>query len=179
VYWPANIRPYIFDPAPLERTKPNYAVLNDRTRPALNHPEDLVITKRISAKEQTRRIEAGFVEGDRPDLAGGFFLENHLNFVRRVSGGVDLRVVSAVLNARITNALFAMINGNTQVSATELMLLPLPEDLDNTGLANLARAIHTTAPEGCAALADAFERALWNVYELPEELAVSFLGAAS
>lgn len=176
VYWPANVRPWVFDPSVLERVKPNYAVLNDRTRGALSHPEDLVITKRTSAKEQVRRIEAGFAAGDHPGLAGGFFLENHLNFVRRVSGGADLRVVSAVLNARITNALFAMVNGNTQVSATELMHLPLPEDLADPELVALAAELDAAPPADRSALAEAFERALWESYGLPEEMVRSFLG---
>ena len=179
VYWPANVRPGKFDPGVLERTKPNYAVLNDQIRGALSHPEDLVITKRTSAKEQSRRIEAGFIAGDHPGLVGGFFLENHLNFIRRVSGGADLRVVSAVLNARITNALFAMVNGNTQVSATELMHLPMPEDLTDHELVELASELDAAPPADRPARAEAFERTLWEAYALPEGLVASFLDAGS
>ena len=176
VYWPANVRPGKFDPGVLERAKPNYAVLNDRTRGALSLPEDLVITKRTSAKEQSRRIEAGFIAGDHPGLAGGFFLENHLNFIHKVLGGADLRVVSAVLNTRITNALFAMVNGNTQVSATELMHLPMPADLADQELVELASELDAAPPAGRTALAEAFELALWKSYALPEELVRLFLG---
>lgn len=176
VYWPANVRPGAFDPDVLEKAKPNYAVLNDRTRGALSQPEDLVVTKRTSAKEQARRIEAGLVARDHPGLAGGFFLENHLNFVRRTSGSADLRVVSAVLNARITNALFAMVNGNTQVSATELMHLPMPEDLTDADLVDVAAGLDAAPPAERPAVAEAFERALWEAYGLPEELVRSFLG---
>lgn len=179
VYWPANVRPGAFDPSVLEKAKPNYAVLNDRTRGALSRPEDLVVTKRTSAKEQARRIEAGFVAGDHPGLAGGFFLENHLNFVRRISGSVDLRVVSAVLNASITNALFAMVNGNTQVSATELMHLPLPENLADPELVDLAVGLDATSLPERPALTEAFERALWEAYGLPEGLVASFLETGS
>lgn len=171
VYWPVNVRPYTFDPGLKERAKSNYAVLNDRTRGALSFPEDLIITKRTSAKEQARRIEAGFIRGDHPALAGGFFLENHLNFIRRVSGQADLRVVSAVLNARITNAVFAVVNGNTQVSATELMHLPLPHDLGDAALAELARALDTAPLDERGTLADAFERVLCRAYGLTDYLA--------
>lgn len=175
VYWPVNVRPYAFDPRLKERSRFNYAVLSKRTRGALSYPEDLIITKRTSAKEQSRRIEAGFIRGDHPALAEGFFLENHLNFIRRVSGQADLRIVSAVLNAKITNAVFAMVNGNTQVSATELMHLPLPLDLGDAELAELAGAL-ATAPSGeRSTLADAFERALWRAYGLPDELAKHLL----
>lgn len=171
VYWPVNVRPYVFDPGLKERSRFNYAVLSERTRGSLSYPEDLVITKRTSAKEQARRIEAGFIRGDHPALSEGFFLENHLNFIRRVSGQADLRIVSAVLNAKITNAVFAMVNGNTQVSATELMHLPLPLDLGDAELAELAGAL-ATAPSGeRSTLADAFERALWRAYGLSDELA--------
>jgi adenine-specific DNA-methyltransferase len=177
VYWPANVRPYVFDLGLKERSKFNYAVLNDCTRGALSYPEDLVITKRTSAKEQARRIEAGFIRGDHPDIAKGFFLENHLNFVRRVSGQADLRVVSAVLNARITNVVFAMMNGNTQVSATELMHLPLPQDLGGVELVELAGALDAAPLGERSALAYAFERALWRAYGLPDELVELLLAA--
>jgi hypothetical protein len=76
-----------------------------------------------------------------------------------------------VLNARITNAVFAMVNGNTQVSATELMHLPLPQDLGATELVELAGALDMAPLGECSALADAFERALWRAYDLPDELA--------
>ncbi len=170
VYWPANVRPYVFDPGLKDRSRFNYAMLNDSTRSALSYPEDLVITKRTSAKEQARRIEAGYIAGDHPALAEGFFLENHLNFVRRVSGQADLRVVSAVLNAKITNAVFAMVNGNTQVSATELMHLPLPQDLEDAELVELAGALDKAPLGKRSTLADAFERVLWRAYGLPDEL---------
>ena len=179
VYWPANVRPGVFDPGNCEKVKPNYAVLNDKTRSALSLPEDLVVTKRTSAKEQIRRIEAGFVAGDRLELAGGFFLENHLNFIRRVSGEVDLRVVSAVLNARLTSALFALVNGNTQVSATELMHLPLPRELADPRLVALAGALDAAPADQRATLTEAFEVALWEAYGLSEDAVASFLEAGS
>ncbi len=177
VYWPANVRPYVFDPGLKDRSRFNYAMLNDRTRGALSYPEDLIITKRTSAKEQARRIEAGYIGGDHPSLAEGFFLENHLNFVRRVSGQADLRVVSAVLNAKITNAVFSMVNGNTQVSATELMHLPLPQNLGDAELVELAGALDKAPLGKRSTLADAFERALWRAYGLPDELAEVLLTA--
>lgn len=74
VYWPANVRPWAFDPGIREMVKPNWAIPEAKTFSAMSHPEDLVITKRISAKEQDRRIEACFVPADHPELdARGFF----------------------------------------------------------------------------------------------------------
>lgn len=103
-------------------------------------------------------------------------MENHLNFVRRVSGSADLRIVSAALNARITNAIFSLVNGNTQVSATELMNLPIPGDLNDPSLMGPAAALaEPQAPGDRQALAEEFERVLWRVYGLPDELAEFFL----
>jgi adenine-specific DNA-methyltransferase len=87
-----------------------------------------VLLSRFSAKEDARRLVAAPYLADSLS-APALGLENHLNFVRRPAGlwsPDEARALSALFNSSLFDAYFRVSNGNTQVSATELRLLPLP-----------------------------------------------------
>jgi adenine-specific DNA-methyltransferase len=88
-----------------------------------------VLTRRFSAKEEARRLVAAVLH--RGALPGEYVgLENHLNFIHRPGGKVgegEAVGLAALLNSRLFDAYFRISSGNTQVSATELRSLPLPE----------------------------------------------------
>jgi len=98
-----------------------------------------VVTRRFSAKEEQRRLVAAVLH--RGSLPGEYVgLENHLNFIHRPGGKVgeqEAAGLAALLNSRLFDAYFRISSGNTQVSATELRSLPLPE----------AEVIHRVAAE--------------------------------
>ena len=87
-----------------------------------------VLIRRFSAKEEKRRLTAA------PYLAKRFHftalgLENHLNYVHRPKGALsedECWGLAALYNSRLLDRYFRCINGNTQVSATELRAMPLP-----------------------------------------------------
>ena len=88
-----------------------------------------VIVRRLSSKEEKRRVVAYLVAPayfpDTPFL--GF--ENHLNvFHSRKSGlSEDMAHGLAIyLNSRFIDSLFRRFNGHTQVNATDLRALPYP-----------------------------------------------------
>ena len=56
-------------------------------------------------------------------------LENHLNYVHRPGGALsedEAWGLAALYNSRLLDTWFRTVNGNTQVSATELRAMPLP-----------------------------------------------------
>ncbi|MDE0038920.1 MAG: Eco57I restriction-modification methylase domain-containing protein [Gammaproteobacteria bacterium] len=113
---------------PLDNHKPEY-IARSGAGPLVVANKNYVLIRRFSAKEQTRRLTAA------PYLAAEFAapevgLENHLNYIHRPGGTLsedEAWGLAALFNSRLLDTYFRTANGNTQVSATELRAMPLPE----------------------------------------------------
>ncbi len=87
-----------------------------------------ILLRRFSAKEEQRRLTAAVLRrGALPgDVIG---LENHVNFIHRPGGHIDedeATGLAALLNSSLLDRYFRIVNGNTQVNATEIRAMPLP-----------------------------------------------------
>lgn len=111
--------------------KAQYIKDEPASRPLLVPNRNYVLLRRFSAKEERRRLTAA------PFLAKHFKgrwigLENHLNYIHRPGGTLteeEAWGLAALLSSALLDTYFRISNGNTQVSATELRAMPLP-DLD-------------------------------------------------
>lgn len=116
VHWPNGVR------------KPQYILSKDGSRNLLLPNRNYVVLRRFSAKEEHRRLTAA------PLLARDFDaaligLENHLNYIHRPGGTLtedETWGLAALFNSALLDGYFRCVNGNTQVSATELRAMPLP-----------------------------------------------------
>ncbi len=113
---------------PLNQKKAEY--IKRKSAKALLVPNNnYVLMRRFSAKEEARRlIAAPYIAGDFPIPKIG--IENHLNYIYRPGGTLSEEEtwgLAAFYNSSILDTYFRCINGNTQVSATELRTMPLPE----------------------------------------------------
>ena len=112
---------------PLRRHKPEYIKRNG-AKPLLVPNKNYVLLRRFSAKEEARRLTAApyiATDFDIPEIG----LENHLNYIHRPGGALtpdETWGLAALYNSRLLDTYFRAINGNTQVSATELRAMPLP-----------------------------------------------------
>ena len=112
---------------PLDLHKPEY-IARSGAEPLLVPNKNYVLLRRFSAKEEPRRLMAApWIAADFaiPDVG----LENHLNYVHRPGGALsenETRGLAALYNSRLLDTWFRAVNGNTQVSATELRVMPLP-----------------------------------------------------
>ncbi len=130
---------------PLDRHKPEY-ILRTGARTLLVPNRNYVLLRRFSAKEEARRLTAA------PYIAAKFAIpevgfENHLNYVHRPGGTLsedEAWGLAALYNSQLLDTWFRTINGNTQVSATELRAMPLPAH--RTIIALGQRAKHLTDP---------------------------------
>ncbi|PFZ28024.1 BsuBI/PstI family type II restriction endonuclease [Bacillus wiedmannii] len=93
--------------------------------PASNY----VLLKRFTSKEQKKRIDCGTYLAKKYafKMLG---LENHLNYIYKIDEGlseVEALGVAAFLNSNLVDQYFRIVNGNTQVNASDIRPLPFPE----------------------------------------------------
>lgn len=113
---------------PLNQQKPEH--IKRKGAGALLIPNDnYVLIRRFSAKEEARRLVAApYIAGEFPVPEIG--IENHLNYIYRPGGILSEEEawgLAAFYNSSILDTYFRCVNGSTQVSATELRAMPLPE----------------------------------------------------
>lgn len=108
--------------------KPQYIKHKTDSRRLLVPNRTYVLLRRFSSKEEHRRMTAApLLAGQIPAAMIG--LENHLNYIHRPDGVVtedEAFGLAALLNSALMDGYFRCINGNTQVSATELRAMPVP-----------------------------------------------------
>lgn len=114
---------------PLENIKkPNALARNDETEKQLVPNGFYVLTKRLSAKEESRRIVAALYNPDiyEVDMVG---FENKTNYFHANGQPLEYffaKGLWAYLNSTIVDQYFRQFNGHTQVNATDLRVLRYP-----------------------------------------------------
>lgn len=144
--WMQHVRPFQLTwPLPLSR-KPQFIDRKASDRKLLVRDANYVVLRRFSAKEERRRLTAApLVAGALS--AGVIGLENHLNYIHRPGGDLDLEEVwglTALYNSSLLDRYFRALNGSTQANATELRAIPLP---DREVLREVGRETREKAPE--------------------------------
>jgi len=108
--------------------KPQVLSISSESIKLLLKNKNYVLLKRFSSKEQKRRISAYFYSAEKfSSKYIGF--ENHINYVWKPKGElteIEALGILAILNSSIIDKYFRIINGNTQVNASEINSLPFP-----------------------------------------------------
>jgi adenine-specific DNA-methyltransferase len=141
---------------PLETdTKRDGLVPHEEIKGQLFPPGIYVVLKRISSKEQGRRLDAAIYDSEEvaPGSLVGF--ENHVNVIHRGKEGLTKTLalgLAAYLNSKQVDRYFRIFNGHTQVNATDLRGLPFPpkEELERLGRVVLEAAGSIPARPGWA-----------------------------
>lgn len=123
--------------------------------------QNYVLLRRFSAKEAPHRLTAAaYLAKDLNCRAFG--LENHLNYIHRPGGMSETEVIglAALLGSKTIDKYFRISSGNTQVSATELRVLPLPPPA-------VLQAITRTTRRGGANAVQRVEQIIANSMHLP------------
>lgn len=124
----------------------------EETRNILLPMKNYVVIKRFTSKEQKRRLYAAvLLKDDLPYEKIG--IENHLNYIYRPGGELteeEAFGIAALLDTKMVDDFFRALNGHTQVNATEIRCLPLPdmESIRSIGRTVLSREEQSTiSPE--------------------------------
>ena len=89
-----------------------------------------VLVKRFSSKEERRRIVAGPLLADAFPECPRFGIENHVNYLHRQGRPLSRQLViglSAFLNHKLVDVYFRSFSGHTQVNASDLRRLRIPD----------------------------------------------------
>lgn len=124
--WMQNIKPYFIEYPLKSFNKPQAITKDDDTLLVPNR--NYVLLRRFSAKEDKRRIISAPFIGNRFNFKQIGF-ENHINVISKKKDALsDIETIglSAILNSAIVDRYFRIVNGNTQVNASELRSIPLP-----------------------------------------------------
>ena len=108
--------------------KPNAIQINHSTRKYLYPSGFYVVVRRLSSKEEHRRVIASVFDGSQTCSPFVGF-ENHLNVFHRKRQPLErdeAEGLSAFLNSAIVDRAFRRFNGHTQVNATDLRALRYP-----------------------------------------------------
>ncbi len=137
--WATDVGKFVFTFNRMGTSRPCFLKVTSKTE-NLIVKGPCIMVQRITADEQYSRIVASLPDGFCKKELNGYFVENHLNIIQPSKRGTkaDLYFLLGVLNSEIVEFFFRAMNGNTQVSATELNLLPIPKgglDQDIAGIA--------------------------------------------
>lgn len=110
------------------KKKPNAIALNDETIKQMVPNGTYVLTKRLTSKEETRRIVAGLYTTNLADVEVVGF-ENKTNYFHADGQPLEMDFAKGLwvyLNSNIVDQYFRQFNGHTQVNATDLRTLRYP-----------------------------------------------------
>lgn len=124
-----NVKPFITLWPSKKSKKDTFFKVCDESLSLLLQVKNYLILKRFTTKEEKRRLVAGILLAD-DYLFTHLALENHLNYVYKSDGELskpEIYGLAALFNSALLDRYFRTINGNTQVNATEIRTLPLPQ----------------------------------------------------
>lgn len=126
-----------------ERRKPNALAVDSMSEKLLLPNETYVLVKRLTAKEEPRRVCAAVF--DLSSASGRHVaFENHLNVFHRDNRGLPKALalgLAIYLNSSFVDRYVRQFNGHTQVNATDLRYLRYPSE-------ERLCALGATAPSG-------------------------------
>ncbi|MEK7857368.1 MAG: hypothetical protein AAB288_14855, partial [Acidobacteriota bacterium] len=166
--WMHNVRPFVTR-FPPRNQKPTHIVINDDSKQLLVSAKRYVLLKRFTAKEEKRRLVAGIVEAT-DSYSEWIGLENHLNYVYRKGAELtrtEAFGLAAFFNSVLVDRYFRAISGNTQVNATEIRSMPLP---DERTLAQIGEEIERAAVRDHRTIENVVGRALRLPHAMIEKL---------
>lgn len=108
--------------------KPQTISVNPESAKLLLENKNYVLVKRFSSKEQKKRIYAAYYS--KNDFEINYIgIENHLNYIWKPKDELSTMEslgIMAILNSTLIDKYFRVVNGNTQVNASEINNLPFP-----------------------------------------------------
>lgn len=109
--------------------KPQYLKDDSSTKRLQMRRGNYVLLKRFTSKEEKRRLQCALLhDGDFASFHS-LSTENHLNYISKIAGAMqseEMYGLFVLLNSSHLDRYFRILNGSTQVNATEMNAIPFP-----------------------------------------------------
>ena len=128
LYWLHNVVKMLCDHPVQKKDKGQYIKVTSETKTALLPNKNYVLLRRFSSKDDSSRLVAAPYFGNMSQYEA-VGIENKLNYIYRPKGHLrrdEVIGLTALLDSEMFDAYFRTFNGNINVSATELRMMPLP-----------------------------------------------------
>lgn len=128
LYWLHNVTKMSIEWPNFIPNKSQYINMTETSRKILLPNKNYVLLRRFSSKDDKSRLIAApyFSHYNQTNLIG---VENKLNYIYKLKGELQENEavgISALLNSKVFDTYFRTFNGNVNVSATEIRLMPFP-----------------------------------------------------
>ena len=128
LYWLHNVTKMKAEWPNFVTNKSQYINKTEVSKKMLTVNKNYVFLRRFSSKDDKSRLIASpyFSRFNDSDYIG---IENKLNYIYRLDGELQENEavgISAILNSKVFDTYFRTFNGNVNVSATEIRLMPFP-----------------------------------------------------
>jgi len=128
LYWLHNVTKMAINWPIFLPKKSQYINMNESSKKILLPNKNYVFLRRFSSKDDKSRLIAApyFSHYNETNLIG---VENKLNYIYKLKGELqenEVVGISALLNSNLFDTYFQTFNGNVNVSATEIRLMPFP-----------------------------------------------------
>ncbi|MCH5173816.1 MAG: Eco57I restriction-modification methylase domain-containing protein [Bacteroidales bacterium] len=128
LYWSHNVIKMLCDHPVEKKERCQFIKVADGTMSSLLPNKNYILLRRFSAKDDESRLVAApyFGNSSKYKYVG---IENKLNYIYRPKGHLtrsEVMGITALLNSKLFDTYFRTFNGNINVSATELRMMPFP-----------------------------------------------------
>jgi len=128
LFWLHNVKPMTLEWPIMKEGKGQHIRVNRESASLLLPNRSYVLLRRFSSKDDRRRLIAApyFGQTAHVDFIG---VENKVNYIYRPHGHLcrsEVVGLCALLNSNLFDRFFRIFNGNVNVSATELRMMPMP-----------------------------------------------------
>lgn len=113
---------------PVKNNKSPQFILNtENSKSLLMDNKDYILIKRFTSKEEPKRIQCALYLKDDSNEFDKIAIENHLNYINGDMTVKEMYGLFTILNSSYIDKYYRILNGSTQVNATEMNSIPMPD----------------------------------------------------
>lgn len=125
--WPCNFNDNKVKHPVKNNKSPQFIVNNQNSKSLLMDNKDYILIKRFSSKEESKRIQCALYLKDDFNKFNQIAIENHLNYINGDMTIEEMYGLFTILNSSYIDRYYRILNGSTQVNATEMNSIPMPD----------------------------------------------------